>query len=246
MSDLASLRAILKSELHVVSPYVDAAIYTALNKLRSEPLDFNVAKYDLSLSTDRSSYPLPKDFVGLRGRVYCTPSGQSDSARYEISPRSPDELEKYKYGIDDYRGGETIGQPKWYAIDHNGREFLVAPIPSEQGDKIYFKYTKDLGTPKLSASVTASTPPNSATATMTLLSPDGGTLESTFTNAWFKEGFDAVRSLALYNLYARWHSGGENASQRAQIYLLQHVDELQRLRGESALKQSVRSIRKYL
>lgn len=230
----------------MVSPYIDAAIYTALTKLRSEPLGFNVAKYSLSLVTDKANYPLPKDFVGLRGKVYCTPTNQSESSRYELSPRSADELERYRYGVDDYRGGETVGPAKWYAIDHSGMEFLVAPIPSEDGDKVFLKYTKDLGTPKLSVSVTASTPPNSATATMTLLSPDGGTIESTFTNAWIKDGFDAVRSLALYNLLSRWHNGGENAAQRAQLALLQHIDELQRLRGEASAKQSVRVIRKYI
>ena len=241
------MRAILKSELHAVSPFIDAAIYTALVKLRSEPLYLNLGKWNFSTEDGVSSYPLPKDYVSLRGRVYCVPTGQEESARYELRQLSYEELEKYKFGTGEweYSGIEVIGQPRVYGIDYAGKEILISPQPSESGDKIFFNYIKDLGTPKLSVSVTSSTPPSNS-STMTLLSPDGGTLESTFTNQWFKEGFDAVRSLALYNLWTRWHGGSDETGAKAQMALLSHLEEINRLRGESSMRQSVHTIRRWI
>lgn len=245
MSDLASLRAILKSEVKSNSPYVDAAIYTALTKLRSEPLYINMAKWNFYTEASEKRYPLPKDYVSIRGRVYCTPSGSDERSNYELLPKTVDELEDMKYSSLDFDSFVYEGNPRHYGVDYSGKEFVLFPIPSITGDNIFFRYTKDLGTPKLSVSITSSTPPSN-TATMTLLSPDGGTLESTFTNAWFTEAFDLVRAFALYNLWTRWHGGSDSSANKAKDALIQFLDEMNRIRGESAIRQSVHSIRRYL
>ena len=122
---------------------------------------------------------------------------------------------------------------------------MVAPIPDPGGDAIFFRYTKDLGTPLYTVSVTASAPP-SLSETVTLLSPTGGTLESTFTNDWFREGFKLIKERALYEMLGRFHGGTDQSIRDSQSALLRYLEELKRLRGETVQIGAGLTIRKHL
>ena len=244
MSTLATLQAILKAELHSNSPFVDAAIAQAFRDVRGEELSFNSKKYTLTTVADVNEYPLPDDYLGMRGDIHCSPSG-SATVRYPLKRSTVDEVESYLFSISEYAAYETSGRAKLVALDGPGHRLLLAPKPSSGGDTIFFRYTCDLGTPVYSATVTSSAPP-SLTQTTTLLSPDGGTIETTFTNAWFKEGFELLRSRASYILWSTYHSGTEEAQLKAQTQLLHYREEMMRLRGESAEKQSINTIRKFI
>ena len=244
MSDLTSLRAILKLELNTNTGYLDIAIADALRHVRHERLWFNGGKFEFVTSENRYEYPLPADFLGLRGRVYCTPSSSTTSGRYPLKSATTDEVETFLYTGVDYGSYEARGFAKKAAIDMNGRAILISPIPDPGGDAIFFRYTRDLGTPVYTVSTTSSAPP-SLSETVTLLSPTGGTLESTFTNDWFKEGFKLVKERALYEMYSRFYGGTKESTINAQGALLRYLEELKRLRGETAQVGAGLTIRKH-
>lgn len=245
MSDLTSLRAILKIETKANSDFVDIAIADAIRFVRSEPLWFNGSSYSFTTLVDQYKYKLPDDFLGRRGKVRVTPSNSTDSGRYSLIESTVDEIEDYLYTGVDYGSYEERGYAMRFAIDFHGKTMLIAPKPDPAGDKIEFRYTKDLGTPTYTISTTVSTPP-SLSQTVTLKGPNEETLQSSFTNEWFKEGFKLVKERALYELYSRFHSGTEESAIGAQGALGRFVEELVRLRKEAAQQQSVMSVRKYL
>lgn len=227
------MRAVLKHETHTNSPYIDIAIADAIKHNRGERLWFNGAKYTLTTVDSVYEYPLPADFLGLRGRVYCTPENSTSNGRFPLQSATTDEVETYLYSGAEYDTLEERGTAKRVAIDLAEKRLLVAPIPNPGGDTIFLRYTKDLGTPKYTVSTTSSAPP-SLSATVTLLSPTGGTLEASFTNEWFGEGFKLTKERALYELFTRFHSGTEEAQKNAEGALIRYLEELKRLRGETA------------
>ena len=247
MSTLATLQAVLKAELHMNSPYINGAIGDALRYVRTEELWFNQDKCYIDTVADLTEYELPDDFLQIRGDIWCTPSTQTDT-RYRLSRRTVDEVEMAKYSASDFDygyGGLTSGLPRICAIDSDGKSLLVAPVVQTSGDRLFFRYTKDLGTPLYSATVGSSAPPSAATV-FTLLGPKGETLPSTFTNDWFTEGFTLVRAKAVHYLWTRYHGGTEEAMMKAQNAYSEYNDELRRLWGETSDKQSVVRVRGYL
>lgn len=245
MSDLATLRAVLKAELHTNSPYIDLAIADAIRFVRNEPLWFNGERYTFSTVADKYSYDLPEDFLGVRGDFYCTPDGSTASGRYTLMRKSADEIEALLYTSSEWDGFATTGRPKMIGIDLASRKVLVAPIPSDGGDDIYFKYTKDLGTPTYTATTSSSTPPSLATV-VTLKDPDGSAISSTFTNEWFTEGFVLVQARALYELWTRFHGGGEGTMARANSAMTRYLEERNRLYGETSRIGSTVTVRRRL
>jgi len=239
------MRALLRLELKANSNYVDIAIADAIRHVRAEKFWFNVHSYTLTTVDDVYQYTLPADFLGIRGKVYCTPENSSSSGRFKLQPCTADEIEEILYDGSDYGSWESTGVAKRYAIDHGNKTFIIAPRPSTGGDTIYFKYTQDLGTPIYTVSAVSSAPP-SLGATVTLLGPDGQTLPTSYTNAWFQEGFKLIKERALYELFSRFHSGTEESSGMAQTALMRFLEELNRMRGETAQQQAPIKVRKHL
>ena len=232
-------------ELRSNSPFVDVAIADAIRHVRSERLWFNGNRHSFLTVANQYQYQLPADFLGIRGKVYCTSSTDSTS-RYRLQPATADELEEYLYeGYDGYDSIQNTGVPRKYAIDLMDKVMLIGPIPSDGGDGISFKYTKDLGTPTYTISTTNSAPP-SLSPTVTLAGPNGETLESTYKTEWFGEGFKLVKERALYELFTRFHAGTDDSAQQGTAALTRYLEELQRLRGETAQTQSNITVRKYL
>lgn len=245
MSDLTSLRAILRLELHQNSAMVDVAIADSIKHVRAEKFWFNGAAHSFTTSLDQNRYELPRDFLGLRGKVRVTPSNSTTTGRYYLHASTADEVEDLLFDGVDFASYENRGYAKRYGIDLMGKAILIAPKPDPGGDLVEFKYTRDLGTPTYTISTTLSAPP-SLSPTVTLLGPNGETLQSTFTNEWFKEGFKLVKERALYELWSRFHSGTEEAAIGAQGALTRYLEELVRLRGETAQISSVTKVRKHL
>jgi len=244
MSTLDTMRAMLKTELRINSGYVDAAIAEAIKFCRNEEYWFNSAKHEFQTIADTYQYELPADFLSIRGDVFVAPDG-SAGTRYAIRHMSLDELESYLFTLSEWDGYQTTGRAKVYAIDNASRKIHLGPTPSNSGDTIYFRYTRDLGTPTYTATTASSSPPSLATV-VTLLDPDGSALSSTYTNEWFKEGFDLIRNRAMYYLWTRYHGGTEEANARAQNYLMQFLEERNRIRGESTDKTSPRLVKRYI
>lgn len=229
--------------MHRQSPYRDAAISDAFRDVRGEETWFNGRTWQFALATDVSEYPLPEDFFGVRGAVWKL-SGGDTTSRIELMPMTVDSLERYRYGgfdilaspVEDWRyefSGETVA----YAIDKNGRKFLVAPVPSSggNGDVIRMRYTADLGTPVYTASTTAS--PGLA-VTVTLLAPNGDAIPSDFSTSWLTEGLDVLKDRAIYKLLTAYHGGDDKSTAMAQAALIRYAEGLKRLREETVDIQS--------
>lgn len=244
MSDLTSLRAIIKSRIHQNSGWVDAAIADAFRFVRNEELSFNASQTTIDTVADQIAYPLPDDFLSVRGRIYYTPANSDQTGRYPLKATTLDDVETFRY-TDDWEGDEIVGTARKVAIDFAGKQLYLAPTPSDDGDEVFFRYTRDLGTPVYTATTTSSAPP-SLSSTVTLLGPDGQTLPSTFTNEWFKQGFQLLTAKAVQILWSQYHGGTEEAQLQAQNAQLAYLEELLRLRGESASKTNHLEIRRHI
>ena len=240
------MRAVLQAALHMNSPYIDGAIADAIQQNRDEEFAFNGARTTLQTAAGVKEYPLPQDFISLRGKVYVTPAGNTDSSgRYPLKHVTLDELEETLYFGSDYGIYQESGFPRRFAIDKAGMLMLIAPVPTSGGDVLFFRYTKDVGVPRYTATTSTTSPPSLQTV-FTLLGPDGQTLPSSFANAWFDQGFELIRSRALYILWTQYHSGTEEAQQASQIALQQWLEETLKQRGTASAAESIDSIRKFL
>lgn len=244
-SDLASLRAVICGELHRNSEFVDIAIADAIRFVRNEKFWFNGDSHSFLTIADVHVYDLPKDFLSFRGRAYVTPENSDTTGRYPVNTVSADEIETYRFSGEDYGVHENRGIARQIAADLLGKRLLIGPMPSNGGDLIEFKYTKDLGTPVYTVTTSSSAPP-SIVSVVTLLNPDGGTLSSTFSNEWFGEGFKLIKERALYELWSRFYGGTEEAAVSAQGALSRFLEEKSRLQGETASIAAPNQVRKYL
>lgn len=246
--DLATMRAVLKSELRQNSPYIDGAIADAIDYNKSEILKFNGASATILTIPSQYSYDLPEDFISLRGDVYITPATGSGSNKIKMGSVAVDALEELLFSDYSTDGTEYYGSPQMCAITNFtdvSDSILIAPRPSEGADTIFFRYTKDLGTLQFSASITTSSPPSLAPV-FALLDKDGNTVASTYTSAWFKEGRELIRSRAMYYLWTRYHGGTEEAQLKGQAALMQWTEEVVRNRKETAMSSTPKQVRKYI
>lgn len=241
------MRAILRLELDSNSDYVDIAIADAIAHVRDKQFWFNGARHTFTTVDGQYRYKLPSDFISLRGKPRVTPANSTASGRYPLLPATADEVEDLLYTGVDFGSYQERGYAKRHAIDLIDDYFLIAPMPSTAGDVIEFKYTKDLGTPTYTVAATSSSAP-AVSPTVTLKGPNGETLESSFTSAWFinGKGFKLVKERALFELFSRWHGGTEEAVVQAQLANARYEQELNRLKAESADKQSIVKIRGHL
>jgi len=249
VSNLDTMRAVLKARLHMDSPYIDGAIGDALRFVRNEELWFNVDLHEFETESEIWEYALPEDFLNIRGEVWCTPSSATDNdVRYRLQRRTIEEIEAYRFAghdLDFGTAGLSVGFPKTCAIDYSGREIVLSPQTEDGGDTIYFRYTKDLGTPRYTATTGSSAPPSMKTV-FTLTTAGGEPILGTYTNAWFNEGFHLVVARASQYLWSIYHGGTEESQAKAGAAAQEYVEELRRLWSETSDKQSVTRVRAYL
>lgn len=251
MTTIASLRAVIKAALHVNSPHVDAAIAEAFKHIRGEEVWFNGGEWKFSTVAGKVKYALPDDFLGIRsGGAWIKSSTETGDARRPLAQMSVGDLEHFRfwdwddYG-DNWLANDTAGIPNAYGIDLSGKNFLIAPKPGTGGDEVFFRYTKDLGSPIYTAAVTSSTNPSLVT-TVTLTDPDGATITTDFSNDWLKHGFNALRDRSLYILWTLYHHGTEQSTANAQAALMRYLEEINRLRGETNQIQSVKTFAAFI
>lgn len=239
---LTTLQADVELALRKRSPFVTPAIVDAWRHVRGEELWFNGAHFTFELQDDVVDYPLPDDFLKLRGSVFLRDEVGGDS-RIELAPMTLDELERYRYDFvdtDGYWHAELQGTTMAYALDRVGKRILVAPKTSG-GDVVEFRYTRDFGTPAYTATTTSSAPP-SMTATYTMTGPDGQTIPSTFTSPFLEHAYKLLKERAIYELFSNYEGGNEQTSAKANAALMRYLEELQRLRAETTDMQSVARI----
>lgn len=213
--------------------------------VRHEPFWFNGSEFTLQTSADVFRYPLASEFLSIRGNVYCTPSGMEGSSRYAMKPYTVDQVEEMRFVSSEWNGWEASGRPQGYAIDLSGKFMLISPNPTTSGDTIFFRCTIDIGAPRYTATTTLVGPP-ALSPTITLTGPDGEALPANFTNAWFTDGFELIKSRAAYQLWSRYHGGNEAAQVGANSTLAAFLEEMQRLRSDTGNIQSVTRVRRYL
>lgn len=239
--NLETLRAEIQALGHRNSVQQDAAISKAFRDTRNKETWFNGARFSLTLQSGVESYPLPNDFLGMRGAVWLYPSG-SVERRKELVYTTIDDLERLRFHDSDWGSeaqNEFLGEAMAYTIDRIGKSIIFAPTPDSSSDVVKITYTRDFGTPTYTAS-SATSP--ALSVTVTLLGPDGETLPATFTNPWLKHGFDALLHRACFWLAGGPHGGTAESREKAQFANAMYEQELQRLREETAAVQSSVSV----
>lgn len=219
-----------------VSDDVKIAIIEALKFNRHDRYGFNEATYNIGINSNQNSYLLPPDFLGLVGDVYYTPENSS-SWRFPLRKNSLDAVEFYKFVGNDYNNWPNSGIPFQYAIDISNNSILLNPIPTSDNAVIDFRYVKDIGTPIYT---------NNGSGTWTFYLPDGITiLPGTFSNKWFTEAPELIKSRAMYYLHSRTYDGSEATQAKTQAYLMQWTEEKLRLSTLTGNKQSITEPRKW-
>jgi hypothetical protein len=173
---------------------------------------FNESRNEVSLLSGIYNYPLPTDFVELIGRPSFLTAGASGPGK-PLDYSSTDEIEAWVGGVEG--AGDSSG-PKLYSLYDS--ELLLFPVPTNTGDKIKFRYVKDVGVPSGSFNVTWS-----------FKQPNGSAMTDAYTNEWFTDGKDLTIHRALYYLWTRVYQGEDRAAANAQAALGNWLEEKNRL-----------------
>lgn len=245
--DWTTMRQVLYRHLHqdsstvpqAVKDDVGIAICEALRFNRKNLYHFNEKRGELATLQDEYAYKLPSDFLGFVGDVYYTPAGSDGSFRYKLKEASTDEVEGYRFAGNDYNSFATSGRPLLYSVDMVGKRLLVAPVCSTSDEKFEFRYLSDLGSPQYRYA-------GSSWAFYEGESENAISDTSTYTNAWFKEGFDVTMWRALYYLWSSIYGGTEESAAKAQTAMLSHTEARLRLLDEAGKMHSKRVVRKYI
>lgn len=223
------------------------AIAEALRYNRTQEVWFNKPVIWISLAEGEYEYSLPDDFLGVVGTVFYRPSSSTDPSQTfqrVLKDGGVDMIEEFRLYPTDYSGNYDSfarGEAEKFAIDDANHTILFAPIPSTSDGTVHFRYLADLGTItyKYTGGAWAFYEPfKEGTTTVTT--------SSTYTNAWFTEGADALRERAMYYLWSRVYGGSEEGDMKAQRSLLQWQDAIQKLIRETNKKQSVKTIRAHI
>lgn len=252
MSDIRTMFNAIIREMHqdVSSPgaSIEADILRAITESlrfnRSIQTAFNTRRYQFSLNASQFIYPLPSDYLGLVGEVFYTPDSTS-SYRYPLVNAGMDLVEELKYYMEgDYDEGRLVtGNPLRYAVEPNEKNMYLSPMPSTTTGLVHLRYLQDLGTPEFLYSGSAWVfykPGMSGVSTETI------TKASTWTTKWLTEGYDAIRSRALFYLFTREYGGTEETDLKASRYLGQWNDAIKNLRTENTKRQANWNIRKWI
>ena len=206
---------------------VERNLCQTLRFLRSIRFWWNEGRFSLFTTTDKGEYDLPHDFLGFVGKVFYTDSSGSGAKR-EMGAKTMDWLESYRYTSDDWDASLAAGRPLYYALTTD--KIWLSPIPQRDGDEVSGRYLMDLGTPQeyYSGSAWSVYAPNTETA-----------IASTFSHAFFKEGYDILKHRCIYNLFNDVYKDAENA----QVHLQKYLEAMDRVRSESTRRKAARELR---
>ena len=241
MDITTTIQSIL-TEMHLASSTetLNKALVATIESLRynrSFETFFNKKKFFLSLVADQPTYPLPIDFLGLIGSVWYS-SSSSLTDKCELQDGGVELVEERRY-LNETTGAWETGTPSVYGIDDPGKELLLGPVPSTDGAVIHFRYLADLGCPSYSISG----------GTYTFKKPfseDTMTTTSTYTNRWLVDGYDAIRSRAIYYLWSRDFGGTPESDMKASKSLIQWQDAMSDLKAQSAKRLSKSEVRRHI
>lgn len=222
-----------------VSADVQRAICDSIRYNRRYGLIFNVRKGKIYTVADEYKYSLPTGFMAMVGEVFFTPAaGDVDtSGRIPMREMGLDLVEEIRYPRADYDNSEITGTPQWYGIDQNENALVVSPKPSVTGNIIEFRYIADLGTPAYRYT---------GSAWSFYVQDTMEAIDDNFTNAWFTEGAELIKSRALATLWSGIYGGTQEAAAKTQAYLQRWAEELVRMRAESAKRASKRNVRRHI
>lgn len=244
MSNWATMKQDLLRDLHFDTTTsgsnadndVSRAIIDAITFNRRYDFGFTRGKADIYTISDQYEYPLPEGFLGITGDVWSTPSLDT-TGRYTLKNRPIDWMEKNRYRVNGQDRTLNTGDVGYYGINVATKSIVLSPVPSDDGTLIEFYYHYDPGTPDFiyTGSAWAFYDPGTTTA-----------ITGTYTNAWFTDAYRLTFNRAAYYLLTGPHGGTEEAAMKAQQYMQQWSEELNRLRGDFAKYTGNREIRRYL
>lgn len=219
------------------------SIAESLKYLRSQSVYFNEKQTTIQLESGKNRYELPLDFLGIRGEVmYC--QSATDTLLQPLINTPIDHLQITRPTQDDlgFESNEVFDffissdtNHSYYSIDTEGRYFYVG----KQEGFVKLRYLADLGTIdyKHDGSNWVFRIPKTDTAI---------TQTSTYTNKWFTDGFDVLKTRCEYYLWSREFGNTEAASTRAQIALGQSMDALSQAQNEGRARASSTQIRRWM
>lgn len=244
MSDWATMKQDLLRDLHFDTTTsgsnadndVSRAIIDSIKFNRRYDFGFTRGKADIYTISDQFEYPLPEGFLGITGDVWSTPSLDT-TGRYTLKNRPIDWMEKNRYRVNGQDRTLNTGDVGYYGINVATKSIVLSPVPSDDGTLIEFYYHYDPGTPDFvyTGSAWAFYDPGTTNA-----------ISGTYSNAWFTDAYRLTFNRAAYYLLTGAYGGTEEAAMKAQQYMQQWSEELNRLRGDFAKYVGNREIRRYL
>ena len=219
------------------------AISESLKYLRAQEVYFNEKLFTIQLESGKNSYALPQDFLGIKGEVQYKQS-LSDSLQSPLTNTTLDHFlisrptDIYSLYPDITPTSYFVSSEpdhNYYAVDVEGRLIYIG----KQSGYVSIKYLADLGTIQYKhdgSNWIFYIPGTDTTLTHT----------STYTNRWFKDGFDVLKTRTEYYLWSREFGNTEPAAARAQIALGQSMDALASLQNEGRARSSNSVIRRHL
>ena len=206
---------------------VERAMCESLRFLRSMRFWWNEGNLQVATTAEVEQYDLPDDFLGFIGKVFYSDDSMSGT-KFEMSPRTVDWIESsWSVGVE-WESTVNTGRPLFYALSSS--KLLVSPVPDAEGAIIEGRYLRDLGTPReyYSGSAWSVYAPNTETA-----------ISSTFSHAWFTEGYDILKHRTIYTLYDNVYKDQEISQKHLQKYL----EFLDRQRSSTNRRKAAREIR---
>lgn len=147
MSDIATLREELKSDLHTLADdtTINRKIVSAMRFHRDKRLWYSERTFQFPLEAGKSSYKPgygpPPDLVEIVGRELQVLLGGSESQRESVWRVPPAELDARRY-----EGTQRATPEEW---DFYGNQLRLWPIPDSSTDQLYGRYVSDIGVPEV-------------------------------------------------------------------------------------------------
>lgn len=225
MSDIATLRAELKADLHLLADdaTINRKIVSAMQFHRDRRLWFSERTFQFTLTAGKANYKPgegpPLDLVEIVGKDIQLLIGGSESQREVVYRAAPQELDDRRYE------GTQSGTPELF--DMYGGSMRLWPPPDSSTDQLYGRYVSDISVPKSryeNGAFTFYAPPD-FTRRMTTTDFDG------FANDWTdqKGAYSMVRCRAAYLIQKEVCKDMEAAND----WLAQWLEQVQQLENET-------------
>lgn len=245
MSDLNTMKVRLLRDVHIDSTTsgslaesdVKIAIIDAIRHNRRFHFWFNEGNGHILTENEKWKYDLPVDFIGMLSDPFFIDGDAASDFRNQLLRESWEWMNQHYNRAAEWETSVNLGSPRRYYIDLTEKQIWLLPVPNETGNQIIFRYLKDCGTPDYKC----------VSSTWNFYKPNSeDTLPDTFTNAWFKEGYNLTFFRAAFELWSGPYGGSQEASGQAQSYLIKWTEELNRLRGETQVRSAQHSVRRHI